>query len=68
MLWCSKCKMCRAGSGGKIKFRDDGYPQEGKVADGDIEQIKAAVACCPVGVLSLSGELKQELRKNSVGH
>ncbi len=67
-VWCSKCKMCRAGSGGKIKFRDDGYPAEGKVADGDLEQIKAAVAYCPVGVLSLSGELNQELRKNSAEH
>jgi len=55
-IWCSKCKMCRAGSGGKMKFQGDGYPAEGKVAVGDLEQIKAAVAYCPIGALSLSGD------------
>jgi len=55
-IWCSKCKMCRARSGGKIKFREDSYPAEGRVADGDLEQIKAAVAYCPIGALSLSSD------------
>jgi ferredoxin len=54
--WCSKCKICRAVSGGRIQFRDDGYPAEGKIADGDLEQIEAAVAYCPIGALSLSGD------------
>jgi ferredoxin len=34
-------------------FREDGYPADGKVADGDLEQIKAAVAYCPIGALRL---------------
>ncbi len=55
-IWCSKCKICRAASDGKMQFRDDGYPAERKIADGDLEQIKAAVAYCPIGALSLSGE------------
>jgi len=54
--WCSKCKICRTVSGGRIQFRDDGYPAEGKIADGDLEQIEAAVAYCPIGALSLSGD------------
>jgi ferredoxin len=53
--WCSKCKICRAASGGKMVFRDDGYPADGKIADRDLEQIKAAVAYCPIEALSLSG-------------
>jgi ferredoxin len=56
MVWCSKCKICRAVSGGKINFREDGYPAEGKIAHGDLEQIRAAVAYCPIGALSLSGD------------
>ena len=55
-VWCSKCKICRAVSAGKINFRDDDDPAEGKVADGDLEQIRAAVAYCPIGALSLSGD------------
>ena len=55
-VWCSKCKICRAVSGGKIGFRDDGYPAEGKVADGDLEQVREAVAYCPIAALSLSGD------------
>lgn len=55
-LWCSKCKICRAISGGKINFREDGYPVEERVSDGDLEQIRAAVAYCPIGALSLSGD------------
>jgi ferredoxin len=55
-LWCSKCKICRAVSGGKIKCRNDGYPAEEKVAEEDLGQIRAAVAYCPIGALSLSGD------------
>jgi len=51
--WCPKCKICRAASGGKMKFRDDGYPAEGGIAESDLEAIKAAVAYCPAGALSL---------------
>jgi ferredoxin len=51
--WCSKCKMCRVASGEKMKFRDDGYPAQGRIADGDLERIEAAVAYCPAGALSL---------------
>lgn len=53
-IWCSKCKMCRYASGGKIKFREDRYPEEGRIDDGDLEQIKAAVGFCPIGALSLT--------------
>jgi ferredoxin len=52
-FWCSKCKMCRYASAGKIKFREDEYPEEGGIAHGDLEQIKAAVEFCPIGALSL---------------
>ena len=55
-VWCSKCKICRAVSEGRIDFRDDGYPAEGQIADGNLEQIRAAVAYCPIGALSLSGD------------
>jgi ferredoxin len=55
-VWCSKCKICRTVSGGRIEFRDDGYPVEGRVADGDLEPVRAAVAYCPIGALRLSGD------------
>jgi len=55
-VWCSKCKICRTVSGGRIRFREDGYPAEGKVADGYLEQVRAAVAYCPIGALGLSGD------------
>jgi ferredoxin len=46
--------MCRYASGGKIRFREDRYPEEGRIDDGDLEQIKAAVGFCPIGALSLT--------------
>jgi ferredoxin len=52
-VWCSKCKMCRSASEGKIKFRDDRYPVEGEVAKGDLERIRRAVEFCPTGALEL---------------
>jgi ferredoxin len=51
--WCSKCKICRAASDGRITFGEDGYPVPGGVADGDLEKIKAAVDYCPAGALAL---------------
>lgn len=53
-FWCSKCKMCRCASEGKIKFLEDRYPEEGRIADGDLEHIRVAVEFCPIGALSLT--------------
>ena len=52
-VWCSKCKMCRSASEGKIEFQADRYPAEGEVADADLEQIRRAVEFCPIGALEL---------------
>lgn len=52
--WCSKCKICRAGSEGRMKFTEDGYPIEGSVADENLRQIEKAVKVCPIGALSLT--------------
>ena len=54
--WCSKCKICRAASGKKMKFREDGYPAGGRIAEEDLEAIKAAVEYRPAGVLSLGND------------
>ena len=52
--WCSKCKICRSASSGRMTFGEEGYPVPGRVADGDLERIEAAVDYCPAGALALT--------------